>query len=90
MEPYKVITNKVVAISGSSAASAAFSDQTQIVRVASTTDCFITFNGTPTATSSSMYLPAGVVEYFRVTPGHKVAALQRFNSGTLYVTEMTR
>ena len=90
MDPYKVIGTSVVAISGSSAASSAFASQTTIVRVVSTTDCFIRFDANPTATSSHMYLPAGVVEYFRVTPGHKVAGIQRSAAGNLYVTEMTR
>jgi hypothetical protein len=37
-----------------------------------------------------MFLPSNVVEYFRVTPGHKIAGIQRSASGNLYVTEMTR
>lgn len=90
MEPYKVIGTNVVTISGSSAASPAFTNQTTIVRVVSTTDCHIRFDGTPTATTSSMLLPANVVEYFRVTPGHKIAGIQRSAGGSLYVTEMTR
>ena len=90
MEPYKVIGTSVVAISGSSAASPAFANQTTIVRVVSTTDCFIRFDANPTATTSHMYLPANVVEYFRVTPGEKIAGIQRTASGNLYVTQMTK
>jgi streptogramin lyase len=37
-----------------------------------------------------MLLPANVVEYFRVTPGHKISGIQRTASGNLYVTEMTK
>ena len=65
-------------------------NQTTIIRLVSTTDCHIRFDGTPTATTSQMYLPASVVEYFRVTPGQKVAVIQRAAGGNLYVTEMTR
>jgi hypothetical protein len=90
MDPYKIIGTSVVAISGSSAASPAFTNQTTIVRVVSTTDCFIRFDATPTATTTQMLLPANVVEYFRVTPGHKIAGIQRAAGGNLYVTEMTR
>lgn len=90
MEPYKVIGTSVVTISGTSAASPAFTSQTTIIRLVSTTDCHIRFDGTPTATTSQMYLPASVVEYFRVTPGQKVAVIQRAAGGNLYVTEMTR
>lgn len=90
MEPHKVIGTSVVAISGSSAASPAFSSQTSVVRVVSTTDCFVRFDANPTATTSHMYLPAGVVEYFLVTSGHRIAGIQRSAAGNLYVTEMTK
>lgn len=90
MEPYKVIGTNVVTISGSSAASPAFTNQTTIVRVVSTTDCHIRFDANPTATTTQMYLPANVVEYFRVNPGHKIAGIQRAAGGSLYVTEMTK
>lgn len=35
----------------------------------------IAFGANPTATTSSMYLPAGCSELFRITSGQKVAAL---------------
>ena len=35
-----------------------------VVRVVSTTDCHIAFGPNPTATATSMFLPAKVPEYF--------------------------
>ena len=46
-----------------------------IVRIASSSDINIAFGATPTATTSTMLLPAGVVEYYRVLPSEKVAVL---------------
>lgn len=91
MNPYKIIGTQVVSVSSTSAAiGTAFASATTVIRMVSTTDCHIRFGDTPTATSSHMLLPANVVEYFRVTPGVKVAAIQRSVGGTLYVTEMTQ
>jgi hypothetical protein len=61
--------------------------QTNKVRVLVTTDAFITTDGS-TATSSGTYLPGLAAEYFTVTPGQKVSAIQVSAGGTLYVTEM--
>ena len=61
--------------------------QTYKVRVVTTTDAFITTDGT-TATAAGAYLPALAVEYFTVSPGQKVSAIQVSAGGTLYVTEI--
>jgi hypothetical protein len=91
MDPLKIITNQTVSVSGTSAAvTNAFGNGTTIIRVVSTTDCFIKFGATPTAVAADMLLPAYVVEYFGATPGVKIAALQNTAAGTLYVTEMTK
>lgn len=69
----------------------ALSKNTIIVRLVATTACFVKIStGTPTATASDMFLPAGVPEYFGVNGYQtvKVAALQSSAAGTLYVTEM--
>lgn len=65
---------------------------TREVRVVSTTNCWITFGASPTAAAAAnnMYLPAGVVEYFHVTNGQKLAAIRDSADGTLNVAEMTR
>lgn len=77
-----------VSISGSSAQSAAFGANTNIIRVVSTTNCHIAFGANPTATTNDSYLPANVVEYFIVTPGQKIAFIQNSGSGSGYVAEV--
>lgn len=63
------------------------------IRVVSTTNTWIKIgDGTPTAAAAAnnIYLPSGVVEYFHVSPGQKVAGIQDSAGGTLNVAEMTR
>lgn len=85
-------TTQMVAISGTSAATAnALNKNTVVIRVLATTACFIEIGtGTPTATTSSTPIPANVPEYFRVNGYEtvKVAAIQLSSGGALYVTEM--
>jgi hypothetical protein len=79
-----------VAYGSSSAASAPFGAQTYKVRLVATTDCRIRIgDGTPTAVATDTYLPALAAEYFTVTPGQKVAAIQASSAGTLNVTEVS-
>jgi hypothetical protein len=58
-----------VSISGSSAASAAFKNTTNIVRVVCGANASFNFGASPTATTSNSYLPAGLPEYFAVSAG---------------------
>jgi len=82
-------TTQTVSVTNSSAAnSTAFVAGTTVVRVVSTTDCHIIFATSPTATTSTAYLPANQVEYFKATAGEKIAAIRASADGTLYVTEM--
>lgn len=83
-------TSQSVAVSGSSTQSSAFQAATTVVRVYSTTDCFLKFGTNPTAVANtSIFLPAGVIDYLGVpqNQSYKVAVLQSTASGTLYVTE---
>ena len=48
-----------------------------------------TFAGTPTATTSMAYLPAGEVEVIKVSPGEKMAAIRTSGDGTLFCTELS-
>lgn len=59
-----------------------------VVRLCATQNCYVAFGEDPTATSSSTYLPAGIVEYFRMTAGHKIAALQVSDVGSLSISIM--
>lgn len=86
-------TSQNVTVSGTSAAvTNAFAATTGDIRVVSTTNCWIAIGASPTATTGagSSYLPAGAIEYFHVTGGQKIAAIQDSAGGTLNVSEMTR
>ncbi len=58
------------------------------VRVLVTTDAYIKIDNSPTAAITDVYLPALQAEYFTVTPGMKVSAVQAALAGTLHVTEL--
>ena len=61
---------------------------THHVRVVSSVRCHVAFGASPTATTSDAYVPAGVAEYFVVTPGQKLSAIRAGStSGNFYVTE---
>jgi hypothetical protein len=82
-------TTQTITTSGSSAAiSTAFATGTTVVRIVATEDVNIKFGSSPTATTSDPFIPANQVEYFKVTAGEKVAAIQNTAAGTCYVTEM--
>ena len=88
VQALKAGTVATVSVSSSSAQSAAHAATTNVVRLVSTTDCHVAFGSNPTATTSSMYLPANQVEYFLVAASEKVAAIRANADGTFYVTEM--
>lgn len=69
----------------------AFGAHTKLVRVILTTAGYIKFDhqSNLAATTSDLYMSAGIPEYFSVNPGEKVSAIRESASGTLYVTEMT-
>jgi hypothetical protein len=82
-------THQSVAFTGTAGTIAnAVGAQTTKVRVLTTTDAFIKIDNAPTATSSDVYLPAFQAEYFHITPGQKVSAIQAAAGGTLHVTEI--
>lgn len=58
------------------------------VRVLCTTAAYIVIGSSPTATTSDVYVPATVPEYFLISPGEKVSAVQVSAGGTLHVTEI--
>lgn len=78
-----------VAVSGTSAQSAVISASSGYVRLFATTMCHIRVGSNPTATTSNMPLAPYVPEYFALTSGVKIAAIQNSSSGTLYITEVT-
>ena len=70
------LAEQTVSVAGASAQSAAFNASTKFVRIATDTPVNLAFGANPTATVSTLYMPSGSVEYFAVTGGMKVAAIQ--------------
>lgn len=83
-------THQSVAYTGTAGTiSNAVGAQTYKVRVVVTTAAYIKIDNSPTATSSNTYMAADSPEYFTITPGQKVSAIQVSSGGTLHVTEIT-
>lgn len=80
-------TNQVMTTSGSTQQSAAVGSKTTVVRIAATADAFFEIGANPTATTSSMVIPGGTVDFLAIAPGHKVAVLQVALAGKVSVTE---
>lgn len=62
--------------------------KTQVVRVMSTTDCYVAIGTAAVATALDMYLPANCPEYFSIPPGGVVSAMQVAAAGVIYATPM--
>ena len=82
----QVKSTEKVTSSGTSAQSAAFADNIYYVIVVADAACHIEFGTSPTATTSKVYVPADDIEYFKVSPGEKVAVIGTVN---LYVSQLT-
>ena len=82
----QVKSTEKVTSSGTSAQSAAFADNIYYVRVVADAACQIEFGTSPTATTSKVYVPADDIEYFKVSPGEKVAVIGTVN---LYISQLT-
>jgi hypothetical protein len=80
------VTTVKLASTGTSSATAAFGANIEYVRVISDADVHIEFGKSPTATTSTIYLPADDVEYFKVSEGEKLAAIGTAN---VYVTQLS-
>ncbi len=59
------------------------------VRVVVTSAAYVKIGNSPTATTSDVYMPADSPEYFTITPGQKVSAMQVSGAGTLHVNEIS-
>lgn len=69
------VAEQTVAISGTSAQSSAFGNQTEIIRVHTDTTCSILIGTNPTATAAKLRMVADQTEYFAVQPGDKIAVI---------------
>jgi len=84
----RIGTAQNVAYTGTAGAVSAVSAETYKVRVVVSTDAFVTTDGTTPSATSGAYVVALSPEYFTVTPGQVVKAVQVASAGTLYVTEI--
>ncbi|MBO9602549.1 MAG: hypothetical protein J7496_08585 [Novosphingobium sp.] len=74
-----------VSISGTSAQSAALSEDSAVV--CSTVDCFVMKGTNPTATTGGAFIPANVpLRLFGWKPGQKLAFITSGATGTVYLT----
>jgi hypothetical protein len=83
----------VLALGAASVQSVAIPAFITEVRLSSSGNCWVAFGTSPTAAAAdgSIYIAAGQPEYFRVSPGQKVAVIQDgAATGNLSVGFMTR
>ena len=83
---FPIKTQKVTSSGSSAATTDALLAHTQFVRLVSTANGNVAFGASPTASTSTMYIPANDIEIIKVRPGEKVAFI---GSGDLYVTELS-
>jgi len=70
------LAEQTLSNTGGSTASAAFTQQTHLIRVHTDSICSVRIGGTsPVATTVNMRLAAGQTEYFVVVPGDKLAVI---------------
>jgi len=82
-------THQSIAYTGTAGTiTTAISDGVTKVRIVCTSAAYIAFGAAPTATTAGVYVPADSPEYFTVSPGEKVSAIQLSSGGTLHVTEI--
>ena len=90
-------TTQTIAYDSSTAITNAFGVETYQIRLSANSACHYQIgDGAQTATTSSPYLPANVIEYVIVTPGQRISAIKAATNGlvtatagTLWVTEMS-
>lgn len=89
--PYRAGAHQKVAFTGTAGTiTNGVSVGVNVVRVVLTSAGYIAIGAAPTATANDVYVPANWPEYFVITPGQKVSAIQASAGGDLHVTEMTR
>jgi hypothetical protein len=82
-------TVTVITMSGSSQATAAFGNQTRLIRLATAGQpAHFLIGADPTAAATSHVLGASCIDYITVTPGQKCAVLQAGTAGVISITEM--
>ncbi len=74
-------------ITGSSLAYSGFNAKTSIIRIFATKDCFLAFGTGPIVTSSSYFLPGGIIDFIGVNGQQTLAVVGSTAGGILYLTE---
>lgn len=88
---------QTIAFDASAAITNPFGPETYQLRlVADSACCYRIGNGTQTATTADVFLPANAIEYVIVSPGQSIAAIKAATNGlvtatagTLWITEMS-
>lgn len=80
-------TIQKVAYTAAAGTSNAVGDNTSVVRLIATTDCYYKIGAAPTATANDSRLTANTIEYRGIKPGEKVSAIRVSVDGTLEVEE---
>lgn len=90
--PYRPGTTQVVAYTGTAGtiSNAVGGSGSVVIRVWLSTAGYIAVGAEPTATTSDIPMPANTPEYFIVSAGDKVSAIQASSGGNLHVTAMSR
>lgn len=88
---------EVIIASGTSQQSAVMPEGTIAVRLVATEPQYIEIGVDPVAvapvdstSTGSLYLPAGIAEFFAIAPNEKVAVLQGTAAGNLFITPVGR
>jgi hypothetical protein len=84
---YPGTNQKLTSNTSSSQQSSAFGTHTSLIRVYCVTDTYVAIGSSPTASSSSMIIPGGGVEYLAVNGSDKIAVLALLTAGTVDITE---
>jgi len=79
-------TTEKVAISDTAAPATAVAAGIDVLRLVADVDCFYSTVGT--ATTSSVFLPATMIEFIGVRQGTILSVITASGSGSIYVTEM--
>ena len=81
------VIHHVALTNTNSTATGTFASTTEYVRVCSDSDVHITFGSAPTATATSIFIPADQPEIFKVSPNDKCACIGS-SGNKISVTEM--
>lgn len=85
--PYLKNESQKISFNGTSAQSSAFGSGTTLVRCYSAVACYIARGVNPTASATTIYWPAGLLDYVGVLPGEKIAVIQESSAGTFHISE---